>query len=252
MSTYIPTRTALTCLWRTAAINSAMTARGMQQLGLIYVLAPALRHLYPEPQARRDAFKRYAEHSNTHVFMFPSYAGILINLESQAARGAIPVEALGAVRQTIATTLSALGDSFFSGALRTTWALVCISLCVEEMYLAAALVTGLLILFLQIFRVVGFFTCLQHGISALGWIRRMDVTGWTQRFKRCNAVLVGLTLWLMIALDLPDAPLPVQVGLFLFIPAASWCVGRLNIPRTLLWTLALCFFIAVESKYIRF
>lgn len=252
MSTPIPTRTALACLWRTAAINSAMTARGMQQLGLIYVLAPALRQLYPDPAARREAFKRYAEHSNTHAFMLPSYAGILISLEAQAAKGALPMEALGAVRQTLATTLSALGDGFFSGALRTTWALVCISLCVEEMYLAAAIVTGLLILLLQVFRAVGFFTCLRHGIAALGWLRRMDVITWTERIKRINAVLIGLTLWLMIALDLPDAPLPVQVGLFLFIPAASWCVGKLHVPRTLLWTIALGFFIAIESEYIHF
>ena len=86
----LPTRTALSCLARSCCINAAVTARGMQQLGLLYVLAPALRHLYPDREDRRRAFARYAEHSNTHAFMLPSYAGLLISLEMQIAGKAIP------------------------------------------------------------------------------------------------------------------------------------------------------------------
>ena len=42
-----PTRVVLACLARTGCINAAMTARGMQQIGLAYVLEPALRELLP-------------------------------------------------------------------------------------------------------------------------------------------------------------------------------------------------------------
>ena len=56
----LPTRTALSCLARSCCINAAVTARGMQQLGLLFALEPALRHLYPEAEARAQAAARTA------------------------------------------------------------------------------------------------------------------------------------------------------------------------------------------------
>ena len=229
-----------------------MTARGMQQLGLLYVLAPALRYLYPDREARRRAFARYAEHSNTHAFMLPSYAGLLISLETQVAGKALPEATIAALRQSLATTLSALGDGFFSGALRTTWALVTICLCLEQHYVLAAVFTGLLLVLLAAFRVGGFFYCLRNGIAALGWLRRLDIISWTERIKMFNALLIGFTLWIMMAEDMTGWPWQGKAGLFLFIPLAAWLVGRWNIPRTLLWTMALGIFILVDCGLIRF
>jgi len=44
------------------------------------------------------------------------------------ARGSLPESALNSVRETLATTLSALGDSFFSGTLLPLWSLLSVSL----------------------------------------------------------------------------------------------------------------------------
>ena len=252
LSTTLPMRVALTCLVRTAAINAAMTARGMQQLGLLYVLAPALRHLYPDREDRRRAFARYAEHSNTHAFMLPSYAGLLISLEMQIAGKAIPEATIATLRQTLATTLSALGDGFFSGALRTTWALATICLCLEQHYALAAALAALLLVLLFVFRVAGFFYCLRNGIASLGWLRRLDIISWTERIKVFNALLIGFTLWLMMAENMASWPWQAKTGLFLFIPLAAWLVGRWHVPRLLLWTLALGFFILVDTGLVHF
>ena len=65
-------RAALKCLARTAFVNAAMTARGMQQIGLSYVLAPALRCLYTDPVTLGQSCARYAGHSYTQVFMLPA------------------------------------------------------------------------------------------------------------------------------------------------------------------------------------
>ena len=105
----LPRRVVLNCLARTCCINAAVTARGMQQIGLASVLAPAFNRLYPESSARARAFARYGGHSNTHVFMVPLYVGIVLALEEQIARGSLPEGAVGVVRETLATTLSALG-----------------------------------------------------------------------------------------------------------------------------------------------
>ena len=123
-----PTLVALNCLGRTCCINAATTARGMQQVGLLFVLSPALRWLYPEGAARARAFARYGGHSNTHPFMIPLFVGILLSLEEEIAKGTLPESAVSSVRETLATTLSALGDSFFSGTLLPLWALVSVAL----------------------------------------------------------------------------------------------------------------------------
>ena len=94
----LPRRVVLNCLARTCCINAAVTARGMQQIGLAFVLAPAFNRLYPESSARARAFARYGGHSNTHVFMVPLYVGIVLALEEQIARGSLPEGAVGVVR----------------------------------------------------------------------------------------------------------------------------------------------------------
>lgn len=252
MNAVLPRKVALRCLARTAAVNAAVTTRGMQQLGLMYVLAPGLRHLYPDPERRRRAFARYAEHSNTHAFMLPAYAGLLLNLEGQTAAGALPEAAMASLRQTLATTLSAIGDGFFSGAVRTTWALVTICLVLNGYVAAAAALTGFLLLLLTVFRVTGFFLCLRHGIASLQWLRRLDIVSWTGRIKIFNAVLVAVTLCVMLEDEMGDWPGTAQAGIFVFIPVASFLVGRLHVPRTVLWIFVLGVVVLVEGGYIAF
>ena len=54
--------TVFSCLARTAAVNAAITTRGMQQIGLAYILAPALREQAdvpaPMPRAKSKAKAR--------------------------------------------------------------------------------------------------------------------------------------------------------------------------------------------------
>lgn len=252
MSRFLPIRVALSCLWRTAAVNAAMTARGMQQLGLVFVLAPALRHLYPDREARARAFARYAGHTNTHVFMMPSYAGLLISLEQQIAAGQLPEAVIASLRQTLATTLSALGDGFFSGAVRTFWALVTICLLLEGFLPAAAVFTLALMLLSWAFRVTGFFYCLNHGITALQWLRMVDLVSWTERIKILNSLLIALMLVILLVENMWEWDTWVKTAVFLFIPAAAWLVGRLHVSRTILWIFALGGFVLVESGYIFF
>lgn len=232
-------RAALKCLARTAFVNAAMTARGMQQIGLSYVLAPALRCLYTDPVTLGQAFARYAGHSNTHVFMLPAYTGLLLSMEEQIAGGVLPASVLTSLRTTLATTLSALGDAFFSGSMRTFWALTCVCLLLEGNIWPAAIFTLILLSILQIFRVISFFFCLTHGIAALRWIRSVDVPTWVERTKICNALLICLTLWIMLDVGLSGWSLPTQAATVAFVPLAALVVGRLHVPRLIIWTLAL-------------
>ncbi len=248
----LPLKAALSCLVRTAAVNAAVTARGMQQLGLVFIMAPALRVLYPDDQARKKAFARYTGHSNTHAFMMPCYAGVLLNLEAQAAAGKLPEAMISGLKQTIATTLSALGDSFFSGALRTLWALSCICLLLAGKVLAAGLLTASLLLLLWAFRVAGFFYCLKNGIAGLKLIRKVDLVSWTERIKIANGILTACMLFCMLKTMGWECALAVKCALLLFVPAAAFAVGRLHLSRVFLWLAALCLLILYDQQFFLF
>lgn len=233
----LPRRTVLNCLARTCCINTAVTARGMQQVGLLFVLGPALRSLYPDHADLSRAFARYGGHSNTHPFMVPLFVGIVLSLEEQIARGALPEAVVASVRDTLATTLSALGDSFFSGTMRPLWALLSVSLLLAGHPGCAAVLAAVTLLALQLFRVWSFFSGLRHGMPALLRLKRLDLINWVDRLKMLNAVLVALVIW-----HLPLSrtyPFPWDIY-FLGIAAmmgSAWLVGRVHLPRILLWVL---------------
>ncbi|MBO4300963.1 MAG: PTS system mannose/fructose/sorbose family transporter subunit IID [Desulfovibrio sp.] len=235
-----PTRVALACLARTAFINAAVTTRGMQQIGMALILEPGLRHLFPDPAARAEAFGRYAGHSNTHPFLAPLYVGILLALEEHVANGSLPQTAISSVRETLGTTLSALGDALFSGTLLPLWALVSVNFILSDMPVAALVLTATLCVTQLLFRAYSFFYGLRCGMTALVRLRQMDGINWADRLKIVNALLTALTIWRLPCSVLQ--PLP-WAGCFLGIAAlfiAAWMIVKLHLPRLLLWCATFC------------
>ena len=220
-----PKRVVLACLARTGCINAAMTARGMQQIGLAFVLEPALRQLYPEPQDFARAMSRYAGHSNTHPFMIPLFVGILLSLEQAIARGSLPESALNSVRETLATTLSALGDSFFSGTLLPLWSLLSIAIV-----LAISLFCALLL-----FRAICFVSGLRYGLTTLAKLRKLNLINWVDRLKMINAALAALVIWHLPLRTIKPFPWTAYALGAAAVLAAAWLVGRMRLPRLLLW-----------------
>lgn len=194
----LPTRTALSCLARSCCINAAVTARGMQQLGLLFALEPALRHLYPEAEARAQAAAHYSAHSNTHPYMLPFYMGLLLNIEEQVAEGKLPSNALDTVRRTLGTTLSAVGDGFFEGGVFPCWALCCICFLLAGHTLPVILLTVLLAVALLAFRTGTFFFALRYGLAALAWLKRLGLINWTGRIKVVNACLLTVAAAMLL------------------------------------------------------
>ena len=234
-----PTFVALNCLGRTCCINAATTARGMQQVGLLFVLSPALCWLYPEGAARARAFARYGGHSNTHPFMIPLFVGILLALEEEIAKGTLPESAVSSVRETLATTLSALGDSFFSGTLLPLWALVSVALLLSgHVALAGFLAVGFFFALL-LFRAGSFFSGLRHGMPVLVRLKRLNLINWVDRLKMVNAVLVALVIWHLPMSRLKPFPWDVYFLGAVAVLGASWLVARLRLPRILLWAMTL-------------
>ena len=235
----LTTRTALHCLARTWLVGAVMTTRGMQHLGLLYVLDPGLKALHQDAAALRDARTRYLAHVNTHPFMAPLFTGMLLALEKQVALGHMGAQGMDILARTMATTLSALGDSFFSGTLLVFWALTA-TLCVMQGYTAvAAAGTGLLFALLLAFRIWTFFLGLRHGIAALQRVKQMDLINWGDRLKMVNALLLALTLWDMAELAVPAFWWGNFFWGLLCLVCGSLLINRAQIPRLLLLALVL-------------
>ena len=245
-----PTRVVLACLARTSCINAAMTARGMQQIGLAYVLEPALRELYPEPQAFARAMSRYAGHSNTHPFMIPLFVGILLSLEQAIAKGTLPEGALNSVRETLATTLSALGDSFFSGTLLPLWSLLSISLLLAGFTNIAMLLAVILFGSLLLFRSICFVSGLRYGLTTLARLRKLNLINWVDRLKMVNAALAALVIWHLPISTMKPFPWTAYAMGAAAVLAAAWLVGRMRLPRLLLWVVTTGALILVDLGFI--
>ena len=227
-------RISLHCLARTWMVGAAMTTRGMQHLGLLYALEPGLKCLYPDPTALAAARLRYLDHVNTHPFMAPLFVGMLLALEKQVAAGTLAPQMLHMIKSTTATTLSALGDSFFSGTVLVFWSLTTILLLLSGQTLPAAAWTLFLFILQLGFRVWSFYLGLRQGMLALQRIRQLDCLNWGDRLKTVNALLLAVLLWKI-------APFQREEGLsqeffwsLLCLGSAGFLIARVHVPRLLL------------------
>lgn len=243
----LPTRTALACLARSCCINAAVTARGMQQLGLLFALEPALRHLYPGEEARAQAAAHYNAHSNTHPYMLPFYMGLLLNIETQVAAGTLPSNALDMVRRTLGTTLSAVGDGFFEGGVFPCWALLGICLLLAGHTGTVITLTALLAVALLVFRIGTFFFALRYGLAALAWLKRLGLINWTGRIKVINACLLTVAAALLLPHGADQQILFWCMGGGAAVLAAAWVIGRLHLPRMVLWLILLTFLVLMDA-----
>lgn len=227
-------RISLHCLVRTWLVGAAMTTRGMQHLGLLYALEPGLKTLYSAPEDLAAARLRYLDHVNTHPFMAPLFTGMLLALEKQVAAGTLAPQALDMLKSTTATTLSALGDSFFSGTVLIFWSLTTTLLLLAGHMPWAVVWTLLLFATQGAFRVWSFYLGLRQGLLALQRIRQLDLINWGDRLKTVNALLLAVLLWQI-------APFRVEEGLsqqffwgLLCLGSAGFLVARVHVPRLLL------------------
>ena len=218
----------ISCFLRSYLVSAGFNAHGMQNLGFIYAMEPGLRIIYSDQEKLIEARDRYIAHYNTHPFWTPLLLGIFLRAEKNIHAGVLPVQALLAMKDTASYTLSAIGDSVFTGTLLPFWAFGASCLLVSGHHVWAFIFSALLFALLQAFRLYTFVLGLRTGIMALMRVRQMRLIDWGQRMKLANAVLLALFLRLI-------APAGIGPEIFYSVCAtlciAAWCVARKNIPR---------------------
>ncbi len=233
---------ALQCYARTFFVGAAVTTRGMQHLGFLFALDPALVLLHKDAKSLQEARERALPHCNSHTLMMPLLVGLVVHLEALIAKKILSEEQAQGLVQTTFSTLSALGDAFFGGSILTLWALFS-ALCVMcDVGWLAILWTCFLLLSMQIFRIMTFFMALQQGLAVLGRVRAWNLINWSQRMKVVNAVLVACMLYgVTSGVTFSSVPLWVSV---LWLSCGAFLVAFCRVPRLLLvifMASALCF-----------
>jgi mannose/fructose/N-acetylgalactosamine-specific phosphotransferase system component IID len=112
-------------------VQSLWNFERQQNVGLLFLIKPFLEKFYKDPKERREAFLRHTEFFNTHPYMAGIVAASVIKAENEISAGnKALVSTMTQMKQSMASPLAAIGDSFFSGTLKTTIALASIFLTI--------------------------------------------------------------------------------------------------------------------------
>ena len=192
MEPALTAKTVLRCFFRSYMAMAAFNVRGLQNVGLVYTLDPGLVAIHKDARDLHEARGRYIRHYNCNPFWTPFLAGVYLHTETAIAAGMADPRLFGTIKDVTANTLSAIGDSVFSGSFMIAWALAA-TLCValNEPVLALAL-TLILFVALQAVKFGLYLAGLVHGLSALRFMRRWDIINWGDYIKVFNAFLVFL------------------------------------------------------------
>ncbi len=190
-------KTMLSCFLRSYLTGSAFNTRGMQNIGLAYAIDPGLKEIYSDPLKLQKARRRHLKLYNTHHLWNPLLVGLFISLEKQISRGLFPPESMPKVKSTLVFTLSAIGDSFFSGTLLITWSLLTIILLFQGLFGWAAALGIVFFLGVQFFKLIIFHKGATQGLIFINHLKKWDLINWGSKLKVFNSLLVP-AFWLVI------------------------------------------------------
>lgn len=244
---------------RSNACLAAYNQHGLQNIGFLYAMMPGLTALYPDEHKLAEACRRYAAYHNCHPAWNSFLVGAFLHLEGVIASGRADAALIGALKESTLNSLSALGDSFFSGSLNIGLMLVIACLIAYGLFWAGAVLMFVWLLLSLVLRGVLFIAGLRHGLSGLNRLRRYDLINKGGGLK----VISAITLTTFLSINLESSPLSLgaketatlgQVMRIWGLPMAGLClftyvVCRLHVPRTLILTLIIA--IVSLSQFVR-
>jgi len=182
---------------RALALQATWSFGGMQNLGFLHAIAPALQRIH-KGEALVAAYRRHAAYFNTHPYMAGYILGVSIKMEEDLAAGRETNSKLvGLVKNRMAGPLAAVGDALFWETLRPLFSLVAVGAVL--MYPDDAS-TGLLgvAAFLVAFdlpalgiRWTGIDRGYRHGIGVIDVLKRLDLQGTIRRSRQIGLFAVG-------------------------------------------------------------
>ncbi len=215
--------------WRSLFIQAGYNPRGQQSLGLTYALLPALKALYPEPQAEAAAVQRHLSTTfNTHPYVAAAIVGGILHHEERMARSEAPASSAEHFKASLMGPLAALGDGFFWFSLRPACGAVSAALY-------PLLGVWCAVLFLFLFNAVHltararFFRLgYLHGDGLVAKLGQLNIPRWGERLRAVAAAAAGaLAAYLSVVFaHRSGLSVPLLTGGCLLIAVLSFAVSE--------------------------
>lgn len=176
--------------FRLFLLQASWNFERMQNVGVLFVVEPALRSLYRDTELQ-EAYQRHLSYFNTHPYMAAPVLGATIALEEKRVSGKDGVFSVDDFKRMAMAPYAAIGDAFFWGGLRPLVACLALFFATKESLWAP-------VVFLALFniphlwtRVFGFVRGYKMGISIVEVIQRYRLPDVAIRLKEGMVVLLG-------------------------------------------------------------
>lgn len=114
--------------WRSYQLEADFNVEKFQGFGFAYMMIPAIKKLYPNPEDQKEALVRHSEFFNTCPTVVTPITGIACAMEEEKSNGAnITGAAISNVKVALMGPVAGIGDSIFWGSYR----IICTSIACQ-------------------------------------------------------------------------------------------------------------------------
>ena len=207
--------------FRSFLLQASWNFQGLQNLGFLFIVFPALRSVYRGPELQM-ACARHLEKFNTHPYMASPIIGMCLALEGGGEKGCgINSQDL---KEMTMSPYAAMGDSLFWGGLKPMAAVISLFLAVKGSIWAP-------LVFLVLFnlphlgcRLCWFWQGYRRGLDMIQVVQKWQLPDLAIRLKEATIVLLGSLSAYLVVHYLEMEKLNPGLGV-IFIPLL--CVGVL-------------------------
>lgn len=187
----LPSSTLISVILRTFLLQGSWNFERMQNLGAVYVMAPALRQLFHGEDLAR-AYQRHLVYFNTHPYLASPVIGATLALEEMAAAGGTGPLEVPDFKKMIMAPYAAIGDALFWGGLRPLAAGVALFVAVKGSLWAPVVFLILFNLPHLWVRCFGLWRGYHLGVGVIEIIQRRRLPDLAVRCKEAAVVLLGV------------------------------------------------------------
>jgi PTS system mannose-specific IID component len=212
----------LQCFLRSFFLQAVWNMERYLNYGFAFVLAPALKRLYPVREDRAQALTRHLEYFNTHPYMASFVLGAVLRMEEE--KQALPrpkqkqkEDEINALKVGMMGPIAAMGDNLFWATVRPYCGLLAITLVLSQAFVPGPRAWIIPALFLAVFNVahlgvrgLGFLQGYRQGDQVVLALRKYGFQAAIRGLKLASILLVGV---LIVFVNMGE--LDREVGLFI-------------------------------------
>ncbi|AMV72560.1 Mannose permease IID component [Desulfuromonas sp. DDH964] len=187
----LPGAVLVAVMLRSFLLQASWNFERMQNLGVIFTLAPALRLLF-RGEALVQAYQRHLVYFNTHPYFAGPVFGATLALEEDAGRGGAASPGVAEFKGMIMAPYAAIGDALFWGGLRPLAAGVALFIAVKGSLWAPLVFLILFNLPHLGLRCLGLVQGYRLGMGLVAFIQRFQLPDLAVRCKEATVVLLGV------------------------------------------------------------